>query len=79
MKGFRLEDGRKNVIGKNVRHLRNDAKISQQQLAVKLQLLGYEFDRLTVLRVERGIRFVADYEVIAFAEALGVGMGELYG
>jgi len=78
MKGFRLENGRKNVIGKRVRSLRMSAKLSQRQLAVKLQLLGYEFDRLTVLRVERGIRFVADYEVMAFARALGVEMVEIY-
>ena len=78
MKGFRLENGLKNIIGKNVRRLRKEAKLSQHKLAVKLQLLGYEFDRHTILRVERGIRFVADYEVEAFAKVFEIQMSELY-
>jgi len=71
-------EGRKNVIGKNVRKLRKLAKLTQKQLAEKIQLLGYEFDRLTVLRIETGDRFVADYEVYALAEGLDVEISTLY-
>ena len=71
-------EGRKNVIGGNVRELRKKAKLTQKQLAAKIQLLGYEFDRLTILRIESGDRFVADYEVKALAEGLRVKIQALY-
>ena len=71
-------DGRKNIIGNNVRALRKQAMLTQKQLASKIQLLGYEFDRLTILRIESGDRFVADYEVKALAEGLGVDIQALY-
>ena len=71
-------DGRKNIIGSNVRLFRVNANLTQKQLAAKIQLLGYEFDRLTILRIESGDRFVADYEVKALAAGLGVAIQTLY-
>jgi len=71
-------EGRKNIIGENVRMFRLKMKLTQKQLATKIQLLGYEFDRLTILRIESGDRFVADYEVKALAEGLGVDIQSLY-
>jgi len=64
--------GKKNIVGGRVRQLRGHCGLTQQQLAQRLQLLGYDFDRLTVLRIEAGTRFVADYEVGALAAALEV-------
>ena len=43
--------------------LRTERKLSQKALAEQLQLAGYEFSDLTVLRIEKGTRFVPDYEV----------------
>ena len=71
-------DGRKNIIGINVRKLRIKAKLTQKELAEKIQLLGYDFDRLTILRIESGNRFVADYEVKAISEALKIEIRSLY-
>lgn len=70
--------GRKNVIGENIRQLRTAEKLTQKQLAERLQLLGYELDRLTIGRIETGDRFVADYEVKALSEALNVSLDRLY-
>lgn len=61
-----------------MRSLRKRLKITQKQLAEKLQLLGYEFDRLTILRIEAGDRFVADYEVRALSEALEINIDNLF-
>ena len=47
--------------------LRTERKLSQKALAEQLQLAGYEFSDLTVLRIEKGTRFVPDYEVVALA------------
>lgn len=77
MKIYRYND-RKNIIGENVRSLRKSLKMTQKQLAGNLQLLGYDFDRLTILRIEAGDRFITDYEVKALSEVLGISIDSLY-
>ena len=69
----------KNRIGKRVKELRIAKKLSQKALAEQLQLAGYEFNDLTVLRIEQGIRFVPDYEVVALAEYFQVSFDYLLG
>ena len=61
------ETNTKNRIGKRVKELRTERQLSQKALAEQLQLAGYEFNDLTVLRIEQGTRFVPDYEVVALA------------
>ena len=65
--------GAKNIIGKKVREARlsSSPPLSQKKLAEKCQLYGFDFDRLTILRIENGQRFVADYEVYALSKVLG--------
>ncbi len=67
----------KNVIGPSVRALRKQHQLSQKALAEKLQLMGYEFNDLTILRIEQGTRFVADYEVLALASFFQVSADDL--
>lgn len=69
----------KNRIGKRVKELRTERQISQKALAEQLQLAGYEFNDLTVLRIEQGTRFVPDYEVVAIAEFFNVSCEYLLG
>ena len=45
----------------------------------QLQLAGYEFSDLTVLRIEKGTRYVPDYEVVALAEFFHVSCEYLLG
>ena len=67
----------KNIIGINVKKLRKQRKISQKAMAETLQLNGFEFSDLTILRIEQGTRFVPDYEVVAIAEFFGVTTDQL--
>ena len=67
----------KNIIGNNVKKLRNKLGITQKVLAEKLQLEGFEFTDLTILRIEQGKRFVPDYEVVALANFFNVTTDEL--
>lgn len=53
---------RKNVIGSRVKELRKKQDISQKILAARLSLSGIDFTELTILRIEKGTRFVPDYE-----------------
>jgi transcriptional regulator with XRE-family HTH domain len=59
--------------------LRTERKLSQKALAEQLQLAGYEFSDLTVLRIEKGTKFVPDYEVVALAEFFHVSCDYLLG
>jgi len=62
----------KNIIGERVRALRLSKGWTQKELAEKLQLEGFEFSDLTILRIEKGLRFVPDYELKALAQILNV-------
>lgn len=59
--------------------MRAERQLSQRALAEQLQLAGYEFNDLTVLRIEQGARFVPDYEVVALAEFFHVSCDYLLG
>ncbi|MDE5908204.1 MAG: helix-turn-helix domain-containing protein [Lachnospiraceae bacterium] len=73
------ENNSKNLIVQRVMELRTERKLSQKALAEQLQLAGYEFSDLTVLRIEKGTRFVPDYEVVALAEFFHVSCEYLLG
>ena len=62
----------KNIIGKNLKRIRLEKKLTQNDIASKLQLKGFECDRLTILRIENGLRFVPDYEVKLLCEVLEI-------
>jgi transcriptional regulator with XRE-family HTH domain len=67
----------KNIIGGKVKKLRTEQGLTQKGLAEKLQLEGYEFSDLTILRIENGTRFVPDYEVRALSHVLCVSYEHL--
>lgn len=67
----------KNIIGKNLKKIRLERNLTQSDIAAALQLKGYEFDRITILRIENGLRFVPDYEVKILCEVLGVSYEDL--
>ena len=72
-------DGKiKNLIGPQVKQLRKAKKLSQKELAEKLQLLGYDFNDLTILRIEQQTRFVSDIELLALVTFFDVDLKELY-
>ena len=73
-------DGKaKNIIGEKVKMLRKERGYTQKHLAELLQLEGYEFSDLTILRIEQGNRFVPDYEVAILAKVFNITTDELLG
>jgi len=68
-----------NVAGPHVRALRLERGMSQEQLAAKLQLLGYSIGQKAISRLETGDRVVTDYELLLLAQALGVSPLRLLG
>ena len=75
----RIIDGeKKNLIGGNVKKLRRQVKMSQQQLSSKLELQGVYVCRGSVSRIEDYSRTVTDIELYAIARVFGVEAGELF-
>lgn len=68
----------KNVIGDEVRRLRVDLKISQADLALRLQIAGWDVDRGHVSKIECGLIHVSDYHQIFLAEVLEVPVERLF-
>ena len=75
----RIIDGeKKNLIGTNLKKLRQSRKMSQHELSAKLELLGVYVCRGSISRIEDYSRTVTDIELYAMAEVLGVDINELY-
>ncbi len=65
-------NGKCNVCGNRVRDARQKAGISQSQLAARLQVEGVDLNQKAISRIETGLRFIADYEVVFLAKVLNV-------
>lgn len=72
-------DGQKNISGDRIHQSRTAQRISQQDLAARMQVKGVIIEREAISKIETGDRFVADYELMMFAEVLGVSMDWLTG
>jgi len=70
----------KNVVGQNVRKLRLSQKnrVSQEDLCGRLAARGIQMDRSAIARIERGERYVLDYEARAIAQAFKVPIEWLF-
>ena len=70
-------DGKKNICGKKVRAIRKKNDITQDELAARLQVEGVNIERDSISRLEKGSRFVADYELKILAKVLETTIEEL--
>lgn len=70
-------NGRCNACGQIIRALRKEKKISQGQLAARLQVMGIDLEQTSISRIELGERVVADYELRALARVFHVKMEDL--
>ena len=62
-----------------MRRIREGKKLSQEQLAVWLQLEGLSINQKAISRIETGERVVADYELLYLAKVLRVRVEDLLG
>ncbi|MBR5524502.1 MAG: helix-turn-helix transcriptional regulator [Clostridia bacterium] len=69
--------GRNNLCGERIATLRTSLKISQRELADRLQLVGLDIDKNAIQRIECGKRFVTDIELSAFSKFFGVKTEDL--
>lgn len=66
----------KNISGNKLRELRKEAKMSQQDLAKKLQLEGIDLTCKEISKIENNNRLVQDFELFAFAHIFKVSTDE---
>ena len=72
-------NGKKNICGDRVHEARCRHRMTQSDLAAKLQLAGIIIERDSISRIEIGTRFVADYELRELASILNVSVPWLLG
>lgn len=66
--------GKSNLCGERIRLARAKNRITQSDLAARMQVAGITLERDSISRIEIGTRFVTDYELKVFTEVLGVSM-----
>ena len=68
-----------NIIGPKIRRLRHLNGLSQDALAIKLQLLGMAYaTRSRISKIEARLIRVSEIDIYFFSSALEVPMEELY-
>jgi len=69
---------RRNLCGALIRRFRNELGWSQEKLATKLQLAGWDIDYTVVMLIESGQRNLLDYELKYFLDALGKKSADVF-
>ncbi len=74
-------NGSNNICGKRISELRKNykPKMSQRELADKMQIEGIDLEKNAIQRIEAGKRFVTDIELVVFAKVFNVTCNFLLG
>ena len=75
---FNKYNGNFNIIGKNLKKIRKNKKMSQAQLSNKLSALGITLYQSDIFRIEKNERTVRDFELWGFIQVLNVSCNELF-
>ena len=67
----------RNIVGPQVKKLREQSGLTQPMLVARLQLLGWEISRETLAKIESQIRWVADCELVCLGKSLKVPIESL--
>ena len=68
-----------NIVGKYIKEIREKQGLTQEQLAIRIEMAGWRVDRFLVSHIERGDRQVSDMEAQIIAQALKVSISNLFG
>jgi transcriptional regulator with XRE-family HTH domain len=67
-----------NIVGKNIRTIREKKGWTQEQLVAKCNLIDWKISRGTLAKIESSVRRVTDIEVKYLAKALNVEIEVLF-
>lgn len=68
----------RNVIGPQIRKLRNQRGWTQEILAQKLQLAGWDVSRTSVAKLESQLRWVSDCELLFLKKVFAANLSDLF-
>lgn len=71
--------GNKNIISENLKTAREDKKLSQSNLAAKLQTMNINIDQQMISKIEKNKRQVTDYELVCICKCLSITPNQLLG
>lgn len=73
----KTKEGKNNLCGANIAKFRTQMKLSQRELADRMQLVGLDMDKNAIQRIEAGKRFVTDIEIVGLSRVLDKTIEEL--
>ena len=79
MRLYTLDGKSCNISGERIRQWRTAHSLTQEELAIQMQLNGLQLGQMAISRIETGKRVVADFELKIFSRVLGVTMDWLTG
>ena len=68
----------RNLIGPQVRRLRNRRGWSQEKLAAKLQIAGWDISRSALAKIETRIQWIRDYQLAYLLNVLRADYADLF-
>ncbi|MGN0704546.1 MAG: helix-turn-helix domain-containing protein [Lentihominibacter sp.] len=73
-----MDNNYKKFFGNNLRTLREQQHITQEQLSAKLQLSGCDITRSALAKMEVGQRHIYPDEILKIKEVLNVSFDDLF-
>ncbi len=73
-----IDSTHKNLIGGNLRRIRKEKNLSQQQLSDRLETLAIYICRGSISRIEDRTRTVTDIEIFGLSKILATPIEEFY-
>lgn len=68
---------KKNIIGPQVRKLRVNSGLTQEQLTARCGVVGFDISRATLSHIEAQLRGVSDLELVLLSKSLRVNVSAL--
>lgn len=72
-----MEQSQKNLVGHLIRQKRISLKLSQEELAARCNVLGWDISRGTLSKIEAEIRRVNDAELFIISKSLNLTPNDL--
>ena len=71
-------NGKKNIVGNNLKRYRELKDLSQRDVCKKLELLGLQIYNSDIHYMEHGQKPIKDYESKALSIVLGISLDQMY-
>lgn len=70
--------GNKNLVGKNIEHLRKERGIKQKDFIAQIQVMGCDMNPTSYSKLEGQLRSATDKEIFVIAKILNIAIEDLF-